>query len=115
VDGPSELVEVLDTEVRLLGRTVSCGPVWTTDAPYRETREQLKHHAEAGVLAVEMQAASLFAFSAAKGLPVGIVAQVTNAVHDTEDSFDKGTHADEFRLIEAMCRAGARYLHEREG
>ena len=105
-----DLVEVLTSAVRPLGRAVSQGAVWTTDAPYRETHEQLDHYAQAGVLAVEMQAASLFAFSAAKKFPVGIVAQVTNAVHDTEESFDKGSHNDEFRLVEAMCRAGARYL-----
>ena len=105
-----DLVEVLATAVHPLGRAVSRGAVWTTDAPYRETHEQLDHYAQAGVLAVEMQAASLFAFSAAKKFPVGIVAQVTNAVHDTEESFDKGSHNDEFRLVEAMCRAGARYL-----
>lgn len=114
VGATPDLIAALDAAVQTLGRAVSQGPVWTTDAPYRETHEQLAHYAHEGVLAVEMQAASLFAFSAAKHFPIGIVAQVTNAVHDMEGSFDKGSHADEFRLIEAMCRAGARYLHERK-
>ena len=104
------VAEALHAELRLLGRPVSLGPVWTTDAPYRETHEQLLRHAEAGILAVEMQAASLFAFSTARGLPVGVVAQVTNAVQDSGNSFDKGSHTDEFRLIQAMCRAGMRYV-----
>src|SRR5256885_6949051 len=42
------------------------GKVWTTDAPYRETKAQLNKWARDGVLAVEMQAASLFAFGVAK-------------------------------------------------
>ena len=37
------------------------GTVWTTDAPYRETASSLRAMRK-GVLAVEMQAASLFAF-----------------------------------------------------
>jgi uridine phosphorylase len=110
VDATPDLIEALYAAVQPLGRAVSRGVVWTTDAPYRETHEQLQDYAQAGVLAVEMQAASLFAFSAAKQFPVGIVAQVTNAVHDTEESFDKGSHTDEFRLVEAMCRAGMQYL-----
>lgn len=104
------LVKALETALQPLGRAVAKGVVWTTDAPYRETHEQLNRHAKAGVLAVEMQAASLFAFSAAKKFPVGIVAQVTNAVHDTQESFGKGSHVDEFRLVEAMCRAGSQFL-----
>lgn len=98
-----DLIEVLHAAVQPLGRPVAQGAVWTTDAPYRETHDQLNRYAQAGVLAVEIQAASLFAFSAAKNFPVGIIAQVTNAVHDTEESFDKGSHADEFGLVEAMC------------
>jgi uridine phosphorylase len=112
VEAIPDLIEALYAAVQPLGRAVSRGAVWTTDAPYRETHEQLKDYAQAGVLAVEMQAASLFAFSAAKQFPIGIIAQVTNAVHDTEESFDKGSHTDEFRLVEAMCRAGVRYLSE---
>lgn len=107
-----DLIEALEAAVQPLGRAVARGAVWTTDAPYRETHKQLNDYAKAGVLAVDMQAASLFAFASAKQFPIGIVAQVTNAVHDTEESFDKGTHTDEFRLVEAMCRAGARYLSE---
>lgn len=113
VDAPPDLTDAIAEALRPLGRSVATGAVWTTDAPYRETHEQLRRHAESGILAVEMQAASLFAFAAARACPVGIVAQVTNAVHDTEDSFDKGTHADEFRLVEATCRAAARFLDGR--
>ena len=47
------------------GFAVRMGKVWTTDAPYRETN-QLAKWASEGVLAVEMQAASLFAFAQAE-------------------------------------------------
>ncbi len=112
-DPTPELIEPLRAALKPLGRSVVAGPVRTTDAPYRETREQWQRHAVSGILAVDMQAASLFAFSAARNFPIGIVAQVTNAVHHHEDSFDKGSHDDEYRLVEAISRVGVRYLHER--
>jgi len=80
------------------------------DAPYRETQQQLDHFAAHGVIAVEMQAASLLAFSGARQTPVGVVALVSNAVDHTEDTFNKGSYHFGKRLIEAMCRAGIRYL-----
>lgn len=108
-----QLLRELTNGIGHLGVPVSSGRVWTTDAPYRETQQQLDSHAADGVLAVEMQAASLFAFSQAKRVPVGIVALVSNAVDHTEDSFDKGSHDFGHRLIGAMCRAGIEFLNRR--
>ena len=66
VDGDADLAAVLRDQLRPVGLPVVAGTVWTTDAPYRETAVQLEEHARAGVLAVEMQTASLFAFGAAR-------------------------------------------------
>lgn len=66
VDGDAGLTLALQAELGGLGLPVVTGPVWTTDAPYRETVEQLERHARDGILAVEMQAASLFAFGAVR-------------------------------------------------
>lgn len=110
IDAPQEVASLLESELRTLSLPVLSGSVWTTDAPYRETAEELANHAEAGVLAVEMQAASLFAFSAARRFPVGIVAHVTNSVSRTGKVFDKGVHELEFGIFEAICRAGKRFV-----
>lgn len=40
------------------------GPTWTTDAAFRETRAEIAHYQERGVLSVEMEAAALFAICA---------------------------------------------------
>jgi len=110
VTAPSNINEYLAAELRDVGLPLHCGLVWTTDAPYRETPEQLKQHAHQGVLAVEMQAASLFAFAHARNAAVGIVAHVTNAIdHDGED-FDKGSDDFGLTLVRAVCRAGFRFL-----
>lgn len=109
VDGDAGLTAALQEELCGLGLPVVAGPVWTTDAPYRETSEQLERHATNGILAVEMQAASLFAFGAARGVRCGVVAHVTNGVdHSSEGQFDKGTHQFGFEILKAMCRAGRR-------
>ncbi|MCW5979730.1 MAG: nucleoside phosphorylase [Bryobacteraceae bacterium] len=106
VEAPVEIAAILAKEVAAVGLPVSTGLVWTTDAPYRETLSQLERHAQAGALAVEMQAASLFAFAAARNATVGIIAHVTNAVDHDGEAFDKGAEVDEEVLFRAICRAG---------
>jgi uridine phosphorylase len=110
VQSEAELTASLATEIASLDLPSFSGRVWTTDAPYRETKQQLNAHAANGVLAVEMQAASLLAFSKAKDVPVGVVAVVSNAVDHSEENFDKGSHHFGLRIIRAMCRAGIGYL-----
>ena len=110
VEANGALAQLLATELNRLTLSVSQGMVWTTDAPYRETESQLAEHAAAGVLAVEMQAASLFAFGAARQVPVGVVAHVTNAVDHTGQPFDKGQEVSGELLLDALCRAGHRFI-----
>ena len=111
----AELADSLAAGLQGLGVPVARGAVWTTDAPYRETEEQLARYAKQGVLAVEMQAASLFAFAIARGIPVGVVAHVTNAVDHDEDPFKKGSHAFGRQLLEAMCRSAKTRLGRTTG
>jgi uridine phosphorylase len=106
VHAPSRIAESLEAHLRGLDLPVTQGCVWTTDAPYRETREQLEHYANKGVLAVEMQAASLFAFAEARRVSVGLIAHVTNAINHEGQPFDKGSKDFGFRLFEQICRAG---------
>jgi uridine phosphorylase len=106
------LADSLLRGLRSLGVPALSGAVWTTDAPYRETRQQLAEYGQQGVLAVEMQAASLFAFGIASSIPVGTVAHVTNAVDHDETPFEKGSHDFGRQLLEAMCRAARSFLAE---
>ena len=70
--------------------TVVRGATWTTDAPYRETAAAIAAHRDAGILAVEMEAAALYAFSRARGCAVACFAHVTNTMAQTEGDFEKG-------------------------
>ena len=47
------------------------GKIWTTDAPYRETREKMKRRREAGCIAVDMECSALAAFSRMRGIRYG--------------------------------------------
>ncbi|HXE13864.1 MAG TPA: nucleoside phosphorylase [Bryobacteraceae bacterium] len=102
---PAPVVPILERELAATAWTVRCGKVWTTDAPYRETKTQLEQWANEGVLAVEMQAASLFAFGAARGVAVAAVAMVSNAVDQDGEQFDTGSQQDGLRIVEACVRA----------
>lgn len=110
VDAPGAAIPYLREELSNLGIPVEEGLVWTTDAPYRETREQIADHADRGVFAVEMQAAAFFAFAAARRVSVAVVAHVSNAIDHTGTPFDRGPDVEGCRLLLALCHAGVRFV-----
>jgi uridine phosphorylase len=69
---------------------VIVGISWTTDAPFRETAEAIDAARAKGALAVEMEAAALYAFSRATGARVLCLAHVTNTMGQAGNDFDKG-------------------------
>jgi uridine phosphorylase len=83
------------------------GTSWTTDAPYRETEDAIAAAAEHGALAVEMEAAALYAFARARGKPVLCFAHVTNQMGQIEGDFEKG-EADGAGEALAVIAAAAR-------
>jgi uridine phosphorylase len=74
----------------LTGISVYPGPTWTTDAPYRETEAAIASARDLGALAVEMEAAALYAFANAAHRSVICFAHVTNAMARAEGDFEKG-------------------------
>ncbi len=66
------------------------GAVWTTDAPYRETATAIAAHRENHILAVEMEAAALYAFAESRNKPVVCFAHITNQMAIRGDDFEKG-------------------------
>lgn len=84
------------------------GAVWTTDAPYRETEAAIEAARAHGALAVEMEAAALYAFARARKQPVLCFAHVTNQMARIEGDFEKGADdgtGDALALIAAVARA----------
>jgi uridine phosphorylase len=91
-----------------IGVPVERGAVWTTDAPFRETRSAIAAMTAKGLLAVEMEAAALYAFAEARGKPVLCFAHVTNQMATVVGDFEKGQAdgtVDAFAIIVATARA----------
>jgi len=84
------------------------GASWTTDAPFRETAEAIEAARTKGILAVEMEAAALYAFARAKGARVLCLAHVTNAMGQGGEDFEKGEAdgtRDALAVLEAVVAA----------
>jgi ubiquinone/menaquinone biosynthesis C-methylase UbiE len=83
------LVDTIAGALSRVGEPVERGTTWTTDAPYRETDQAIEAARTKGILAVEMEAAALYAFARARDKAVVCFAHVTNQMGQTGD-FEKG-------------------------
>ncbi len=84
------VIEAAARGLAAAGISALAGATWTTDAPFRETPTSLTTARAAGALAVEMEAAALYAFSRARGKPVICFAHVTNQMAQADGDFEKG-------------------------
>ena len=89
------------------GQRIYRGPSWTTDAPFRETDAAIRQARARGILAVEMEAAALYAFAAARRKAVLCFAHVTNRMAVESGDFEKG-EADGSAAALAVIIAAAR-------
>ena len=88
----SELVETAEASEDGSGGSVHVGPIATDDAFYAETDEYIEAWEDAGLLAVEMEAAALFTIARRKGMQAGAICTVDgNLVEGTQ----KGETEDE--------------------
>ncbi|MEJ0068276.1 MAG: nucleoside phosphorylase [Pseudomonadota bacterium] len=101
---PPALLALAADAVADCGEPVYRGASWTTDAPFRETESMIARRRDDGILAVEMEAAALYAFAAARAKPVLCLAHVTNQLGQVERDFEKGEHNG----AEAALRVGRR-------
>jgi uridine phosphorylase len=106
-DAPEAVMQTLDDSFGDLGVVVLRGATWTTDAPFRETDVAIAAMRDRGLLAVEMEAAALYAFAEARDKAVVCFAHVTNQMGRIDGDFEKG-HADgttdALRIVEHSAR-----------
>ena len=84
------------------------GSSWTTDAPFRETAAAIEAAQSKGVLAVEMEAAALYAFAKSTGARVLCLAHVTNTMGQLGQDFEKGESegtSDALQILETIVRS----------
>jgi uridine phosphorylase len=90
VEAENRLVETLMNEFSAAARPIYRGASWTTDAPFRETAAAIEQCRARNILAVEMEAAGLYAFALFHRNPVLCFAHVTNQMAVVEGDFEKG-------------------------
>ena len=89
--------------------------VWTTDAAFRETREQVTSYREKGAVAVDMETSALFAVAAFRRVEIGAVLVVSDSL--AGENWEPGFRSSRFeagrtdahRLVDILCRR----LHQR--
>jgi uridine phosphorylase len=86
----ARLIAALDGAFEKFRVPVLAGVTWTTDAPFRETQPAIDAMVEGNLMAVEMEAAALYAFAQARQKPVLCFAHVTNQMGRVDGDFEKG-------------------------
>jgi uridine phosphorylase len=111
-----EVVRALSDAAEAAGEDVHVGPIVTDDAFYAETEDYVEDWEAAGLLAVEMEAAALFALARRKGLRAGAICTVDgNLVKGTqkgsgdtaEDELPPKARNNVERMIELALDAAA--------
>jgi uridine phosphorylase len=89
-EAEQDVAQLVHRALMAEGIAVGLGATWTTDAPFRETIQAIEAAKGAGILAVEMEAAALYAFAQARKKRVLCFAHVTNQMGRVEGDFEKG-------------------------
>ncbi len=92
-DACPELTARLSDAIESRGVPVQTGTSWTTDAPYRETIEDLHLYRAEGVVTVEMEAAGLFAVGQYRGVSVSSIFAISDLV--TEEGWHQRYHSED--------------------
>jgi uridine phosphorylase len=100
------LVDVAMAALRQCELRAYRGAAWTTDAPFRETAGAIERCRAEGILAVEMEAAALYAFARARQKPVLCLAHVTNQMAVTAGDFEKGEADGAYASLQVIGTVG---------
>ena len=90
-----------------LGQPMHVGPIVTSDVFYNPDEGQYERWSSRGVLAVEMEAAALYAFATARTVPVVCLAHVTNQLACVEGDFEKGDGSGAFTSLDLLSAFSA--------
>ena len=72
---------------RLRGRRrikVAVGGVWSTDAPFRETRDKVREYARRGILGVDMESTALMCVAEYRGVDLAVALAISDELHGEE-------------------------------
>jgi len=63
------------------GYAVQEGPIWTTDAPFRETRQKVQQYGRQGIMAVDMEFSALCTVAAYRGVSLTAAMLVSDELY----------------------------------
>ena len=110
---PAALLRELVGAFHGLPVRVHQGTSWTTDAPFRETPLAISAMQAREILAVEMEAAALYAFAEACSRPVLCFAQITNQMGQAQGDFEKGEANGALDALMVILQTAERLLGRR--
>ena len=103
----------LNTYLSNQGFPTQEGPIWTTDAPYRETRAKVRDYGAQGILGVDMEFSGLCTVAAFRGIELAAALLVSDEVWRPEwqpgflgKSFKKKSRQF-FQALVEFCRTTA--------
>jgi uridine phosphorylase len=93
---------------------LAAGASWTTDAPFRETEEMIAACRANNILAVEMEAAALYALAQARHYQIICFAHVTNQMGQTEGDFEKGEASGSQAALHIISQTAHHWMRWRQ-
>lgn len=105
-----DILQTLSGAFEALTMPVVTGGTWTTDAPFRETAEVIERRRAEGLLAVEMEAAALYALARARQFAIVCFAVVTNQMAQGESDFEKGAADGAIDALAVIKATASRYF-----
>ncbi|MBW8009635.1 MAG: nucleoside phosphorylase [Chloroflexi bacterium] len=84
VPADPQLVDRLANAIVTQGSECTIGTTWTTDAPYRETLEEVQQYQAEGVKTVEMESAGLFAIGEVRNVRTASVVVIMDSLAKLE-------------------------------
>jgi hypothetical protein len=104
----TRLISALDGAFERFPVPVFTGATWTTDAPFRETQPAIETMLKRNLMAVEMEAAALYAFARVRQKPVLCFAHVTNQMGRVDGDFEKGEADGSHDALQLIANAADR-------
>ncbi len=109
-----KLLEVIGHGLEKSSVAVCIGASWTTDAPFRETEYATEYARSEGILAVEMEAAALYAFASVKNKSIVCLAHVTNQMGNPQGDFEKGLNSGSTDALKVISLIARRWLDHKD-
>jgi len=95
VESSPPLRQALKDFFAATGKELREGPIWTTDALYRETREKVVRYGQEGILSVDMECSALLQVAAFRRVELAAVLMVSDLLW--QDPWQPGFQGKEFR------------------